>query len=465
MEPNRNGRILIAANRLPVTTSLHNGVVQVKPSSGGLASGLRPLIRNTASVWFGWNGMAAGGEGIGCSDSGDLVEIPLTADEVERFYQRFANSLLWPVLHDWPMDGPVGDEDWATHVRVNERYADALLDRLAADDLIWIHDFHLLLLPNLIRIRAPSVPIVFFLHTPFPRPSSFLALPHAQVLMEGLLGADTVGFHTDGYLRNFLEVARMLGFTVDDDRVLSATHATRVKSWPMGIDAGEFTRIARSVRVTNEVERLKSSAAPMLMLGIDRLDYTKGIPNRLLAFEHLLQTHRDLHGRVALLQVAVPTRGEISAYRDLRQVVERLIDRINNQFATGGWLPVDCLFDSVDRETLIALYRAANVMLVTPQRDGLNLVAKEFVASRVDRRGVLLLSKFAGVANELKEAIQVDPNRLLQLSAAMYSALHMSVAEQRRRMREMRRIVRKNTVFRWADEFLTLPFHSQPSTV
>jgi trehalose 6-phosphate synthase/phosphatase len=225
----------------------------------------------------------------------------------------------------------------------------------------------------------------------------------------------------------------------------------------MGIDCDEFTRLASDPRVLSEVARLQSAKSPMMMLGVDRLDYTKGIPNRLLAFEHLLETHPDLHKRVSLLQIAVPTREEIPAYRDLRQVVTDLIERINRRFGCASWLPVDCLFGSVDLHTLVALYRTTDVMLVTPERDGLNLVAKEFVASRVDGGGVLVLSTFAGVADELAEALQVDPNRLLRFSAGLYAALHMPIAERRRRMRLMRRTVRANSVFRWAAEFIAEP--------
>ncbi len=455
-------RVLIAANRLPVTASRQSGIVKFKTSSGGLASGLMRVARQWPTVWFGWHGLPTdpAAQSTLCAGRSGIAEIPLSCFEIERFYRRYANSMLWPALHGWPEEARGDETDWATYKQVNERYADAILDQLRPHDRVWVHDFHLLLVPQLIRSQAADASLAFFLHTPFPAPTEFLALPNARELIEGMLGADTIGFHTQAYARNFLETARWLGYQTHGIEVRVDRRSVQVKHWPMGIDCDEFANLAYDPRVVAEVSRLKIAKPPTMMLGVDRLDYTKGIPARLVAFEHLLETHPDLHERVTLRKVAVPTREEIPAYRDLRQVVERLVHRINTRFGSASWLPVDCLFGSVDLHTLVALYRSADVMLVTPQRDGLNLVAKEFVASRVDGDGVLLLSKFAGVAHELTDALLVDPNHVKQMSDGLYTALHMPIAERRRRMRRMRRTVQANSVFRWASEFIAEPMHS-----
>jgi trehalose 6-phosphate synthase/phosphatase len=448
-------RVLIAANRLPVTATLRAGTVEFTRSAGGVASGLERVASRLPTVWFGWHGLPAeaAGQSSQLSRFGKgLIEIPLTRNEIERFYRGYANGVLWPALHGWSEESCGDPIDWKIYQQVNSRYANAILDDLDGSDRVWVHDYHLLLVPQLLRAQAADASIAFFLHTPFPTPEEFLAIPQAPQLIDGMLGADTIGFHTRDYVRNFLETAAHFGYSIDDNTVRIGSRAVQVKHAPMGIDCVEFTRLASDPQVLSELARLQSTKAPVMMLGVDRLDYTKGIPNRLLAFEHLLETHAELHKRVSLVQIAVPTREEIAAYQDLRHVVEQLVERINQRFGSASWLPVDCLFASVDLPTLVALYRAADVMLVTPQRDGLNLVAKEFVASRVDGSGVLVLSQFAGVANELTAALQVDPNRVARLSAGLYAALQMPIPERRRRMRQMRRAVLCNSIFHWANE-------------
>jgi trehalose 6-phosphate synthase/phosphatase len=411
-------------------------------------------------MWFGWNGLASEST-LDCHllppVSQGCQEIPMAEPEIEHFYRGFSNCVLWPTLHGWPEDARGNAMDWIAYKRINARYASAILNQLRPSDRIWIHDYHLMLVPDMVRTQGCDAPVSFFLHTPFPAVEDFVALPQAHRLIKGTLGADTIGFHTREYARNFLDSARHFGYAVGRDEVCLSGRRIQVKHWPMGIDWDDFTSIAQDPAVMHEVRRLRSTKTPQLMLGVDRLDYTKGIPKRLVAFEQLLERHPELHRRVSLQQVAVPTRDEIPAYRDLRLVVERLIDRINARFGSVSWTPVDCFFGSVDLHTLVALYQAADVMLVTPERDGLNLVGKEFVASRVDGDGVLILSKFAGVANELTDALQVDPNDLVELSSALHTALHMPLSERRRRMRRMRRKVQSNSLYRWASEFIDEP--------
>ncbi|MGQ0563043.1 MAG: alpha,alpha-trehalose-phosphate synthase (UDP-forming) [Gemmatimonadota bacterium] len=453
------GRVVILSNRLPITARRDGATIRMIPSSGGLVAGLRQVAKRWPVVWLGWNGMAQDAADSGevtrldAWEGGSLGEIPLAGDEVSRFYRRYCNSVLWPILHGLEDDIPPDLEDWETYRRVNRRFADAALRQLRPGDRIWVHDYHLLLVPALIRERAPDVPIAFFLHTPFPEPRIFAEVPQHAELVSGMLGADVVGFHTEEYSWNFMCAATAAGHRTIGRNIIAGGRRTAVKTRPMGIDVNSFARLGNDPDVLAEVARLKT-AEPALLLGVDRLDPTKGIPQRLLAFECLLDQHPELRGYVSLAQIAVPSREEIKAYRDLKQVVESLVERINRRFGRPSWTPVHYLYDTVDLNTLVSLYRATAVMVVTPQRDGLNLVAKEFIATRSDGDGVLILSKFAGAAAELRSALTVNPNHVTELANVYYQALTMPPAERRRRMLEMRRVIDANNVIGWASEFL-----------
>ncbi|HET9986236.1 MAG TPA: trehalose-6-phosphate synthase [Longimicrobiales bacterium] len=460
----------MASNRLPVTACVEGDVVQTRPSDGGLATGLRGVAREWPVVWFGWRGLAGEvDDGIAepapGMDGSATVGISLDEEEVARFYRRCCNGVLWPVLHGWTDEPPAGDEDWRTYRAVNERYAEAILGQLRPGDRVWIHDYHLLLLPRLLRERRPDVPIGFFLHTPFPAPEVFQAVPRSAELLEGMLGADVVGFHTSEYAGNFLRAVESIGYVTRGSDVRVGGRRACVKVHPMGIDVDSFARLGTDAEVLAQVAELRARGGA-LFVGVDRLDYTKGIPQRLLAFERMLEMHPELRGQVSLVQVAVPSREEIGAYRDLREVVETLVRRINRRFGRSDWVPVDYLYGRVDLTALAALYRAADVMVVTSLRDGLNLVAKEFVATRADGDGVLILSEFAGAAAELRPALRVNPNRIAELAEAYRVALAMPEAERRERMRELRRAVEANNVFHWAAALLDdLPAPASPAPV
>jgi trehalose 6-phosphate synthase/phosphatase len=464
------GRILMASNRLPVTATVEGDVVRTRPSDGGLATGLGRLAREWPVVWFGWHGLAGEiadriAEPAAGVDGSNLVGISLDEEEVARFYRRCCNGVLWPVLHGWTDEPPAGEEDWRTYRAVNERYAEAILRHLRPGDRVWIHDYHLFLLPRLLRERRPDVPIGFFLHTPFPAPEVLRVVPGSEALLEGVLGADVVGFHTAEYAGNFLRAVEAIGYRTRGSDVRVGARRAGVKVNPMGIDVDSFARLGTDPEVLAQVRELRARGGALLV-GVDRLDYTKGIPQRLLAFERLLERHPELRGRVSLVQVAVPSREEIGAYCDLRDVVETLVRRIDRRFGRAGWTPVDYLYSRVDLTQLAALYRAADVMVVTALRDGLNLVAKEFVATRADGDGVLLLSEFAGAATELLAALHVNPNRVADLAEAYHAALTMPEAERRQRMRELRRTVEEKNVFHWAAElFADLPAPAAPAPV
>jgi trehalose 6-phosphate synthase/phosphatase len=350
---------------------------------------------------------------------------------------------------------PLHVRDWEPYVEVNERFADSVAQHYQPGDLIWVHDYQLLLLPELLRRRLPDARIGFFLHIPFPTEELFRTLPERDRILRGLLGADLVGFHTPAYLRHFAaSLTQILGLTVDIDRVQLSDREVRLGVFPMGIDAEAFRAMAEAPTIEEEVRGLRGDGPLKLLVGVDRLDYTKGIPRRLLAYERMLEAHPDLREQVRLVQVAVPSRTNVEAYQEFRTLVDSLVGRINGAFGTPRWVPVHYIYRGLSEPELVALYRAADVMLVTPLRDGMNLVAKEFVASRIDGDGVLILSEFAGASWELPEAIQVNPYDVDATAESYYRALTMDETERRARLEPLRTRVEAYDVHRWAATFL-----------
>ena len=457
-----SSRLLIVANRLPITVTPDGDGFDVQRSAGGLATGLSGPHEQSGGLWIGWPGVPS--EDLDDrqrkrlrSQLGDqrLVPVDLSADQVRRYYEGFSNGVLWPLFHYQLDQVPATSEDWQTYEDVNRRFAQVVAEHHRPGDTIWVHDYQLLLVPQYIRELVPEARIGFFLHIPFPDFEVFRTLPFRTEVLEGLLGADLVGFHTAAYLRHFASsLMHLLGLTPVIDRVHVDDREVRLGAFPMGIDFENFDRVARKPAVVSEVEALVGNGNVKLLVGVDRLDYTKGIPRRLLAYERLLHDHPELAERVRLVQVAVPSRTGVEAYQDFRSMVHELIGRIQGAFATPHWVPVHYLYRSLDEDELVALYRAADAMLVTPIRDGMNLVAKEFVASRYDGDGVLVLSEFAGASNELAEAVHVNPYDIRNTADAFYRALTMDEEERRSRMRAMRERIRAYDVHHWVRTFL-----------
>jgi trehalose 6-phosphate synthase/phosphatase len=449
------GRLLIVSNRLPFTVRVASGVPTLVPSSGGLVTALRGVHERGGTLWLGWSGIAAG-LASGTQDEIDrrlaeqrAVGVPLTEREISGFYRRYANEALWPVLHDRPEVAKVDPADWATYRAVNARFAEAIARELRPGDRVWIHDYHLMLVPRLLRDLCPDALVGYFLHTPFPVLESLQRLPHRAALLDGLLGADMLGFHTSDDASRFLEsVQSALGRITNAHEVQDGDRRVRVQACPISIDFAAMDSRAADSSIVARAAELRGRGGT-LMLGVDRLDYTKGIPERLRAFAALLTRHPEYLGKLRLFQLAVPSREEIPAYRALRTEVETMVARMNERFGDGEWRPVEYVYGTVDAETLAMLYRAADVMVVTPLRDGMNLVAKEFVASRPDGDGVLVLSQHAGASAEMRAALLVDPTDVEGLADAYIRALTMSPAERRVRMRRMRRIVRRHDVHQW----------------
>jgi len=455
-------RLLIVSNRLPVTVRVEQGEIAVTQSAGGLATGLRGPHERSGGLWIGWPGdtskLDAPQRARLEKKLADIRAVPLYLDpgEVSRFYEGFSNGVLWPLFHYLLDRIPLWSRDWDAYERANQRFADLVVEHYRPGDVIWVHDYQLMLVPGMLRRRLPSATIGFFLHIPFPASEAFRILPWREEILEGLLGADLIGFHTFSYLAHFSSsLLRILGVEAAVDHVRHGGRRVQLGVFPMGIDAARFASLGGNTSVAEEAEAIRAtSPGCKILVGVDRLDYTKGIPRRLLAIERLLQREPGLRGKVKLVQVAVPSRAKVQAYERFRKEVDEMVGRINGAYGSIRSVPIHYLYRSVSESELVALYRAADVMLVTPLRDGLNLVSKEFIASRVDDDGVLLLSEFAGAASELGQALLVNPFDVDRTAAAISRALSLRPEERQTRMRSMRKRVLAYDVHRWVNEFL-----------
>ncbi len=454
-------RLLIVSNRLPVTVRrAEDGAVSVEHSTGGLATGMKGPHERLGGLWIGWPG-----DLDGLSDDARhevdrqlaqlrLVGVPLRAEEIARYYEGYSNAILWPLFHYSVARLPNEVSGFDAYEQVNARFADAVAAHWQPGDLVWIHDYQLMLVPAMLRERIPDARIGFFLHIPFPSSEIFRLLPQRELLLEGLLGADLIGFHTATFIRHFASAAlRLVGAATEVDRLRWQGREVRMGVFPMGIDAAHFSELASSAEVA-ELVATHRHEGHQLLLGLDRLDYTKGIQRRLLAFEALLRAHPELHGKMRLVQVAVPSRENVEAYRDLREEVDALVGRIHGEFATPEWSPIHYLYRGLSQLEIVALYRAADAVLVTPLRDGMNLVAKEFVAARVDGDGVLVLSEFAGAAAEMTEALLVNPYDVQRTAAVFFQALTLPEEERRTRLALLRERVVTRDVHAWAKDFV-----------
>jgi trehalose 6-phosphate synthase/phosphatase len=382
----------------------------------------------------------------------------LTEEQMEHFYLGFCNATIWPLFHYFTSYTVYQATFWDQYKQINQLFAEALDAVLRADDVVWVHDYHLMLLPRLLKARHPQLSIGFFLHIPFPSFEVFRLLPGEwrREILEGLLGADLIGFHTYEYTHHFLQcVLRILGYDYQLTQVMAADHVVRVDTFPMGIDVDKFAAAMQNDETEKEVRELRNTLAGLkLILSVDRLDYSKGILNRLEGYELFLETNPEYHGKVALLMVVVPSRIGVVQYDLMKRQIEELVGKINGRFGRVGWTPVVYQYRQVPFNSLAALYAVSDVCLVTPLRDGMNLVAKEYVATRNDGAGVLILSEMAGAAKELPEAIIINPNNRAEIASALREALEMPPQEQEKRHRLMRRRLRRYDVSRWASDFL-----------
>jgi trehalose 6-phosphate synthase len=417
------------------------------------------VVRHRSGAWVGWSGSISGRIAPFEHDNVALFPVPLSSLDYEQFYEGMANDALWPLYHDAIRTSTFDEQWWEAYVRVNERFAEAAASQAAEDAVVWVHDYHLQLVPEMLRELRPDVRIGFFLHIPFPPQELFMRLPWREEVLRGLLGADVVGFQRRVAADNFAAVAnRLLGAEGSPPEVRYEGHVSHVGAFPISIDVEEFDEVARRAE-TSELVRLyrrRLGSPERILLGVDRLDYTKGIDIRLEAFQQLLRDGDFDPGRCVMVQVAAPTRDRIDHYRDERRRVEQLVGEINGEFGSIGYPAVQYLYQNLPLEELVALYEVADVMLVTPVRDGMNLVAKEYAASRIDEQGVLVLSEFAGAADELTDSILVNPHDHNALRRAILEAVDMDAKEAHERMLAIRDVVRESDVRRWASSFLGL---------
>lgn len=454
------GRLIVVSNRLPVTVQGRNGTAKLVPSSGGLVSALLPVLRQQGGSWIGW---------AGCEESlaarlreewtaGPTLEpVLLTAGEKEQFYDGCANQALWPLLHDLPSKCRFEPAYWTGYREATEKFADAVEAVAEWDDLVWVQDYHLMLLGEALRARGSRVKLAYFHHVPFPATDIFERLPWRREVLQGLMHFHSVGFQTERDRRNFTASVRRHLEDVQVRRlgprylVRAGGMTTTAGAYPISIDFRELATQAESAQVRErEQEIRRQMPGQAIVLGLDRLDYTKGLLERVAGFRELLERHPELRGRVTLLQVVVPSREQIPQYRELRLNLEQQISAINGQYGGAGWTPIVYLYRAVSREEMLAMYRAAAIALITPLRDGMNLVAKEFCAARTEENGVLILSEFAGAAEELKlGAVLVNPYDVEAVGSALVRALAMEGSEQRARMRRMRETVAAHDVFDW----------------
>jgi trehalose 6-phosphate synthase/phosphatase len=445
-------RLLVVTNRLPFTFHRSRGGLERKHAAGGLATALDPLMRRQGGTWLGWPGIdLRPGERLDLRDAPyEIVPLSLTPTEFERYYHGLSNRSLWPLFHDFPSRTRFDRRDWPVYRQVNRRFATLALRWMREEDLVWIHDYHLMLMPGYLRRSLSDARLAFFLHIPFPHFDVFRLLPWTREMLRGLLACNLVGFHVESYARNFLDcVERLVDAEVDwkNWRIRSASGVTQVGAFPIGIDFESFDARVRGTTVAPSQEQV--------VIGADRLDYTKGIPDRILAFERLLEKHPEHRERVVLLQVAVPSRHQVAEYRNLKREIEELVGRVNGRFGTSRWTPIRYLYRLLDHDRLAQLYRDADVGLVTPLRDGMNLVAKEFVACQTeDDPGVLVLSRLAGAAESMREALLVNPYHVEKTADQIHRALTMPTEERRVRMKSLRNRERTSDVHAWVSGFL-----------
>jgi trehalose 6-phosphate synthase/phosphatase len=461
--------LMVVSNRLPIVVQNESdGSWDVKPASGGLVSALRPILREYGGAWVGWPGAADGAplnqllEKLGAELGCRFIGVNLSQKLVEGFYYGFSNETLWPLFHDLLGHARFEREKWDAYCGSNRRFAEVLARTIEPDSVVWVNDYQLLLVSEFLREQGVTNPIASFLHIPFPAPDIFSRLPWRERVIRAMLANDLIGFQTLRDLRNFIACVRhfISDANVEGGRQLTTitTPQTRVRvgAFPISIDYAHFDRSARGSAVEDAASHIHDEfQGQQILLGVDRLDYTKGLLVKFRSFERALEKYPDLHRRVTLLQIVIPSRQDIPEYAQWKARMDQAVGEINGRFASRGWMPLHYMYRSVTFTELLAYYRASAVCLVTPLKDGMNLVCKEYCAASVDENGVLILSEFAGAATQLREdAIVVNPHDTEAMADAFHSAVTMEAGERRERMRRLRHAIKRNNVFRWVKGFL-----------
>ncbi len=454
-------KLQIVSNRLPVEIRKNKGKLSLKKTSGGLATGLSSLQQEYDMVWTGW-------PGIHTSSAEERSEIErfmakkglfpawIPPKDYDGYYRGFSNKALWPLFHYFCQYAEFDDNCWQAYVKANRAFCTRLLENAGEADIFWIQDYHLMLLPQMVREKLPNARIGFFLHIPFPHFEVFRLLPWRKEIIEGLAGASLIGFHTRQYADYFIHsVEQILGKDTRDHYFREKGHTVKAGEFPMGIDYRKFAECAQQPGVIKRAQKYrKEYEGKKIILSVDRLDYSKGIIQRLRGFDRFLEKNPEYRKKVALLELIVPSRVKVDHYQHLKKEIDEFTGKINGKYGTPFWTPVRYFYRAVDFPILCSLYLAADVALITPRRDGMNLVAKEYVAAHQARPGVLILSEFAGAAQQLRESIIVNPNNLNEIAKAIKRALAMPVEEQESRFRAMQEVIRKTDVKQWAEGFI-----------
>jgi trehalose 6-phosphate synthase len=449
--------VVVVANRLPVDqVTDDDGTVRWQRSPGGLVTALEPFVAGRGGAWVGWSGSPGDAPEPFESGGMSLIPVQLSDDEVDRYYEGMSNASLWPLYHDVVEKPEYHRAWWDTYVQVNRRFADRAAEVAGEGAIVWVHDYQLQLVPAMLRQRRPDLTIGFFLHIPFPPYELFTQLPWRSAIIEGLLGADLVGFQMPAGASNFVQLARRLHELPAHRNVIEYEgRQVAARAFPISIDVAAFDKLASSEEVLARADRIRKELGhpDKIILGVDRLDYTKGIGVRLAAFQELLEDGVLEAPQTVLVQVATPSRERVEHYVHMREQIEQQVGHINGVFGSIAGPAVHYFNQSMPREELAALYRAADVMLVTPYRDGMNLVAKEYVAARGDHGGALVLSEFAGAAAELKQAFLVNPHDITGVKNQLVRALRAERQDRAKRMRAMRRHLVRNDLEHWASSF------------
>ncbi len=460
-----NNKLTLVSNREPYEHEKSRGKLVCKRTLGGLVSALDPLMQVTNGLWVAWGSGNADWE---VADSENKVRVPpedpsytlkrvwLSEEDINRYYHGFSNRVLWPVSHLFLENAIFDPKNWKKYNEVNEKFADVILEEKNYD-LIWIHDYHLSLVPRFLREAEEDVKIAFFWHIPWPPYEVFRTIPWSREILEGLLNSDLIGFHTQDYVKNFIEcVENILGAFVDRENGLIKILDRRiyVKPFPLGIDYKRYNEPSFSKEILRKVSKLRKDIVDKkIILSFQRLDYSKGVVNKLLAFEKFLENNPEFHGRVKLIQVASPSRTKIKEYREMKREIDEIIGRVNGKYQRIDWQPIKYFYRTIPQDQLISFYHTSDIALVTPVIDGMNLVSKEYIAAN-NGDGVLILSKFVGAADELKEAVLVNPYDIEEFAEAIKNALNMPLEERRRRIEVMREKVKGHDVYWWIRTFL-----------
>lgn len=464
------GRLIIVANRLPITVKrTEDGAYDLIPSSGGLVSGLAGMMKTKEFQWYGWPGLEIPEEDVDlmkqrCRDEHKAIPVFMSEELSDLHYNGFSNSILWPLFHYHPGEITFDESAWEGYSEANRLFAKAIARNLQDNDLVWVQDYHLMLLPAMLReeienkeVKPQNVKLGFFLHTPFPSSEIYRILPVRNEILEGILHCDLIGFHTYDYARHFLSsCARILGLATTPNGVEYQGKLVTVGAFPIGIDPEKFAEGLQAPRVLDRIDTLQRKFEDVkIIVGVDRLDYIKGVPQKLHALEVFLTEHPEWIGKVVLVQVAVPSRGEVEEYQNLRAVVNELVGRINGKFGSVEFTPIHFLHKSVSFEELIALYSVSDVCLVSSTRDGMNLVSYEYIACQEDRHGVMILSEFAGAAQSLNGSIVVNPWNTEELANSIYDAVTMGDEQRQMNYQKLAKYVNKYTSAWWGESFVT----------